>query len=517
MGPLGSMQATQQSATTSRSGERRRATTELRVSWAAPTPFEVAGDMAVDDIVRRADARRSSWIAPYVTRLLVTDAVLAAAVMASCLYSLPHTRPFTLALGVMAGLLWVVVLGLMGGYDRRRLGDGPDEFSKIGQAAVLVIALLSVVSYTFQLVLPRRDVLLAVPLIALLTLFGRYGWRRWLHSRRRQGRAMLRTLVVGEAAAVADVIGHLRRDHHHGIDVVGVCTPVLDRDTSRLCGVDPLGVLSEVPQVVVDHEIDNVVVVGSQITGESLRRLSWALEQTGADLMVAPGLVEVTGAYVSLHPTAGLSLLRVEKPAQRSGRLVVKSLQDRTLGLAMFVVALPVIAAAALAVRLTSQGPAFFSQQRIGQDGNPFTMWKLRSMVVDAEDRKGDLLAQSDRDGLMFKMRSDPRVTPVGSLLRRYSIDELPQLWNVVKGDMSLVGPRPPLPHEYEGYHDAIHRRLRVKPGLTGLWQVSGRADLSWDESVRLDLRYVDNWSPAMDLQILWKTARAVLVGSGAY
>ncbi|HEX8497197.1 MAG TPA: sugar transferase, partial [Actinomycetales bacterium] len=183
-----------------------------------------------------------------------------------------------------------------------------------------------------------------------------------------------------------------------------------------------------------------------------------------------------------------------------------------------FVLSVPLVLVAAAAVRLTSRGPAFFTQERIGRDGTPFTLWKLRSLVVVAEARRtGELLAGSDRDGLMFKLRRDPRITPVGAWLRRFSVDELPQLLNVVRGDMSLVGPRPPLRSEYDLYHDAVHRRMRVKPGLTGLWQVSGRSDLTWEESVRLDLRYVDNWSVALDLQILWKTARAVLLGSGAY
>jgi lipopolysaccharide/colanic/teichoic acid biosynthesis glycosyltransferase len=195
-----------------------------------------------------------------------------------------------------------------------------------------------------------------------------------------------------------------------------------------------------------------------------------------------------------------------------------KAILDRTLGLVLFVAALPVIAIAAVAVKATSRGPAFFAQERMGRDGQPFTLWKLRSMVTNAEAlRTTDLLAQSDRDGLMFKMHRDPRITAVGAQLRRFSLDELPQLWNVVRGEMSLVGPRPPLRAEYDRYHDAVHRRLRVKPGMTGLWQVSGRADLSWEESVRLDLRYVDNWSVALDLQIMWKTGRAVLLGSGAY
>nr|WP_230685256.1 sugar transferase [Cellulomonas sp. JZ18] len=178
---------------------------------------------------------------------------------------------------------------------------------------------------------------------------------------------------------------------------------------------------------------------------------------------------------------------------------------------------LPVVLVAAAAVALTSPGPAFFRQTRIGIDGRPFTMWKLRTMRTDAEEQLAALRTADEGAGVLFKMREDPRVTPVGRVLRRFSVDELPQLWNVVRGDMSLVGPRPPLAREVDAYEDQVHRRLAVKPGVTGLWQVSGRSDLDWDESVRLDLRYADNWSVAMDLMILWKTGRAVLRGAGAY
>ena len=498
-------------------GERRLAAPASRVSWASPAPFSLGSDVEVEQVAKRADARRGAWTGRLSRRLLCTDAVVAGVVMALCVYSMPQTRQWTAVGGVAAAVIWVGVLALLAGYDRRRVGDGPEEFEKVLQAAVLIVAALGLLSYSFQLVLPRRDVLVAVPLTALLTLLGRYAWRRWLHRRRAEGGAMLRTLLVGERSAVVDVVQQLRRQTHHGLVVVGACLPSAQPKAAEVDGVPLMGVLSEVPQVVVDNEIDNVVVVGSQIAGHSLRRLSWALEDTGADLMVAPGLVEVTGAYVSLHPAAGMSLLRVERPAQSSGRLLAKNVQDRTLGSVMLMAALPVVLVAALAVRLTSPGGAFYGQARVGRDGQPFTMWKLRSMVADAEQRMDGITDASDRDGLMFKMRRDPRVTPVGRRLRRYSVDELPQLWNVVRGDMSLVGPRPPLPREYALYHDAVHRRLRVKPGVTGLWQVSGRADLPWEESVRLDLRYVDNWSPAMDLQILWKTLRAVVGGSGAY
>ena len=270
------------------------------------------------------------------------------------------------------------------------------------------------------------------------------------------------------------------------------------------------------PQVVVDRAVETVVVAGTYLSGEALRRLSWALSRAHVQLIVAPDLVEVTGPRLNLRPTAGLVLLEVQTGVPRS-RMLAKTTLDKVLGSALLLAAAPAIGVAALAVRLTSAGPAFYRQTRVGVDGQTFTLWKLRSMYVDADARREAYLAQTDRDGPMFKMRRDPRVTAVGRILRRYSIDELPQLWNVVNGDMSLVGPRPPLEAEVATYADHVHRRLHVRPGLTGLWQVSGRADLSWEESVRLDLRYVDNWSLAMDLLILWKTFRAVVGGSGAY
>jgi exopolysaccharide biosynthesis polyprenyl glycosylphosphotransferase len=197
--------------------------------------------------------------------------------------------------------------------------------------------------------------------------------------------------------------------------------------------------------------------------------------------------------------------------------MVVKRMLDRLLGVALFVALSPLLAAIAIAVKRSSPGPVLFRQLRIGADGRPFQMIKFRSMIEDAEDRRGELDRQDEGNGVLFKIRQDPRVTRVGALLRRYSLDELPQLWNVIRGEMSLVGPRPPLLQEVIGYSDDATRRLRVRPGMTGLWQVSGRSDLSWEESLRLDLRYVDNWSLVLDATILWRTLRAVLSRTGAY
>ena len=497
--------------------ERREAPSRQRLSWAAGIPFVVDPDVvAAGDIAERTLERRTRRAARVRRRVLATDLLVAVAVMAGCVITL-HPTTFTIGVVLVTGVLWVGVLALLGGYDRHRLGDGPEEFGSVIRAALVVVAAMGLAAYSLELFVPRRVVLVGVPLVALLTMLARYGWRRWLHSRRARGVDNDRVLVVGEASAIGAVVADLHREPYHGLSVAGACLPALVVDVAQIGGTPVLGVVSEVPQVVVDHDIDTVIVVGAQLTGRPLRRLSWALEHTGADLMVAPGLVEVTGPNVTLRPAAGLSLLHVERPTARSGRMAAKAVLDRVLGLLAFLVAAPFIGLAALVVRLTSAGPAFFGQRRVGLDGTEFTMWKLRSMVVDADTQVHELAAEDEGNGLLFKMRVDPRVTPVGRVLRRYSLDELPQLFNVVRGDMSLVGPRPSLSREYAQYHDDVHRRVRVKPGLTGLWQVSGRSDLSWEESIRLDLRYVDNWSVAMDLQILWKTARAVLSGSGAY
>ncbi len=268
-----------------------------------------------------------------------------------------------------------------------------------------------------------------------------------------------------------------------------------------------VGAVADVAQVVVDRAVDVVVVAGPTLSPEALRRLSWALDRVGAQLVVVPGLVEVDRPADHVAPGGRAVAAGARGCGARAGGWSPKTVLDRVAGVVLLLAASPIIAVAALAVRLTSSGPAFYRQTRVGVDGAPFTMWKLRSMYVDADRRRRALDEQNDGNGVLFKMRDDPRVTPVGRFLRRYSLDELPQLFNVVRGDMSLVGPRPPLGEEVARYEDAAHRRLRVRPGLTGLWQVSGRSDLSWEESVRLDLRYVDNWSVAMDLMILWKTA----------
>jgi exopolysaccharide biosynthesis polyprenyl glycosylphosphotransferase len=248
-----------------------------------------------------------------------------------------------------------------------------------------------------------------------------------------------------------------------------------------------------------------------------LRDLAWALEKSGTDLCVAPALLDVAGPRTTIRPTAGLPLLHMDHPEFTGARRLIKSAFDRAIALAALTLLLPLFMVIAAAIKLSDGGPALFRQTRVGKDGKVFTLCKFRTMVVDAEQRLAELTGHNDSDGLLFKIRQDPRITRIGKWLRRHSLDELPQLLNVLAGEMSLVGPRPALPDETSAYGYHVRRRLAVKPGITGLWQVNGRSDLPWDEAVRLDVRYVENWSFVLDLQILWKTWSAVWHGDGAY
>ena len=487
-----------------------------RGALAAPdaTARSTDGSLSVD----RPGGR---WQTAYLRRALILDAG-AAVVAAFGAYLVrwgTERHPGYLLLASLFPLLWVAVVAANRGYEARYLVVGSEEFRRVGRAALAVTALVTFAAYLLGYELSRRFVLITLPAVAALSLAGRFGLRKWLHHRRSAGDFLHRVVVVGHEGPVVDLLDRLGEQRYHGLHIVGACLPVTGQRVPLLeAGIPVIGGYDTVAHAVRLTGADTVAVLAAGDLGpEQLRRLAWDLEPTGADLLVAPSLVEVAGPRLSIRPVSGLPLLHVEQPSFSGGRRYFKSVFDRLTAAAALVLLSPLLLVVALAIRIDSPGPAIFKQERIGKDGRPFRLYKFRSMVVDAEAQRSNLLEHNDRDGLMFKMHADPRITRVGGWIRRYSIDELPQLVNVAVGQMSLVGPRPPLPDEVEKYADHVRRRLLVRPGLTGLWQVSGRADLSWEESIRLDLRYVDNWSFALDLQILWKTGRAVLGGSGAY
>jgi exopolysaccharide biosynthesis polyprenyl glycosylphosphotransferase len=415
-------------------------------------------------------------------------------------------------------LLWWVVVRLCGGYDPRFIGVGSDEFRKIFNAGVSLTAAVAITSYVTRFEFARGYVAIALPTATALDLYARYRLRKRLHLRRGLGHHMQRVVAVGHPDSVASLIAELRRDAHHGLSVVGACLTE-NAGLSTISGVPVLGGIDHTRSAVDTLRADTVAVLACpELSGARMRELAWELEDSGTDVYVAPTLLDVAGSRTTIRPIAGLPLLHMEHPRREGGGLALKTLFDRAAAAVALIVLAPVFAAIALAIKVEDDGPVFFKQVRVGRNSQTFKVWKFRTMIVDAERQKALLAAHNEGNGALFKMRRDPRVTKPGAWLRRYSLDELPQLINVLRGDMSLVGPRPALPEEtarYDGTH--MERRLVVKPGITGLWQVSGRSDLSLTDSMRLDVHYVENWSLFLDLQILWKTGWAVIGGSGAY
>jgi exopolysaccharide biosynthesis polyprenyl glycosylphosphotransferase len=480
----------------------------------------------VSNYVTIAHSRRGNavshptlWMRTYLRRAVILDFTIAviSSMLAIQVRFGVHATPRYVALSLMFPLLWVLILWFSGAYDDRYIGIGPDEFRKVLNAGVSLTAGLAIVSYAVNTELSRAYLLLTMPSVSVLDLIVRYAMRKRLHRARAQGRCMGTVLAVGHEPAVADLVTELRRDSHHGLRVIAAC---LTRQTSRrmVAGVTVVGGLGDVAVAARRYGIDTVAVLSCpEIDGVTLRQLAWELEKTGTDLCVAPALLDVAGPRTTIRPIAGLTVLHVDHPQLSGPRQALKEIFDRMVAGMALILLSPLLLVLAAVIRLSDRGPALFTQTRVGKDGCTFKIYKFRTMVVDAEQRLDELRDRNDCDGVLFKMRGDPRVTAIGSRLREWSVDELPQLINVVRGEMSLVGPRPALPDEAAKYADHVRRRLVVKPGLTGLWQVNGRSNLSWGESVRLDLRYVENWSFALDLQILWKTFSVILRRSGAY
>ncbi|MCK0112302.1 sugar transferase [Ornithinimicrobium sp. F0845] len=405
---------------------------------------------------------------------------------------------------------WVLMLNLHSAYDGRFTGHGVQEYRQVFHASLMLFAVLAIGAYALKVDVARGYVLLAFPLGTLLLLASRYAARRWLVRQRRAGQLSDRVLLVGDRDNVEQLVVALRRTPDAGYNVLGACVDDAPAAT-EVAGVPVVGSEGDVLVRAVDLNVDVIAVSSSAGLGSSgLRRLGWALEGTDIDLVVAPGIMDVAGPRVRTRPVQGLPLIHVEAPTFDGPALVVKNLMDRAVAALGLALLSPVFLCLAAMIAFHDRGPVFFRQERVGRDGRTFRMLKFRTMHTEAEAALPSLMAANDGAGPLFKIKDDPRVTRLGRVLRRYSVDELPQLINVLRGEMSLVGPRPPLPREVLAYEADTRRRLLVKPGMTGMWQIGGRSNLSWTESVRLDLYYVENWTPLLDLMILWRTVRVV-------
>ncbi|MET3469463.1 sugar transferase [Microbacterium sp. 1262] len=411
--------------------------------------------------------------------------------------------------------VWMWTLSLADTRDHRIIGAGAEEYARIARSSLSLFGVIAILAFLARVDLARGFLLISLPVGVGMLLFSRWLWRQWLVAKRSVGEYSARVLLVGSEASVTHLARELKRMPGSGYRVVGACVP-----SGRVAGtvkgtkIPIMGSVDAVAQAMAATGADTVAVTSTdELPPDKVKQISWGLEAGRQHLVLAPSIVDIAGPRVQTRPVAGVPLMHVETPKFSRGQLFLKRTVDIIASVIGVVLLSPVLLFLALSVRLSSQGPVFFRQTRVGLRGREFTMLKFRTMIVNAEDML-EALAKQQRDSgneVLFKMKNDPRVTPVGRVMRKFSLDELPQLFNVIGGSMSLVGPRPPLPSEVAKYADHVHRRFLVKPGITGLWQVSGRSSLSWEESVRLDLSYVENWSLVSDLVIVARTARAAL------
>ncbi len=478
----------------------------------------------------RVDSGKS-WAKRYRRWLRITDAaIVAIAVAAAYAFHFEEGQPILtrggaggsyLAVSIAIVMVWFLALEVHRTREETVLGIGSEEYKRVLDATLGVFGGMAIIVILLGIDVVRSHFALALPAGALLLLVNRWQWRAWLNRQRLFGHYLSKVIVVGERADVEYVIRQFGKVSGAAYEVVGAALPAGYTENHLQISAERIPVLCDVDSVAgkVAETGANAVVVAGRLHGgnRSIRQLGWALESTKAGLVLASSLTDVAGPRIHWRPVEGLPLMHVELPRFTGGKHILKRLVDIVASAAALLVLSPLLCALAWIIVRDSKGPVFFRQERVGRNGERFKMVKFRSMVTSAEQDLAALRDLNEGAGLLFKLKNDPRITTCGRWLRKYSLDELPQFWNVLKGDMSLVGPRPQLPCEVEGYEGDVSRRLLIKPGITGLWQINGRSNLGWDESVRWDLYYVENWSLTGDIMILWRTLRVVLHPVGAY
>ena len=472
----------------------------------------------------RSQPLKLRWPARYLLATTVTDAlaILAALTLAQLVRFGPDSLVYAAAagleyVGLAAGIaaVWLIALSATRSRAPRLVGVGSAEYQRVTNATLITFGLLAILAFLLRIDLARGYLAIALPTGLVLLLIGRKLWRVQLTQLRRRGRCLTGALIVGSATDVREVIAQLRANLTAGYRPIGV---VMTDAVASVFEDLPVIALESLADISRSSRTRAVMVAGNLPGGsEQLRTIGWSLESSSTELILVSSLTDVAGPRIHMRPVEGLPMVHVQLPQYTGFTYTVKRLIDVSVAGLSLVLLAPLFGIIALAVALEDGGPVLFRQRRIGVGGTSFSMLKFRSMVPDAEARRGEISGLDEGNGVLFKVRNDPRITRVGALIRRYSLDELPQLLNVLAGQMSLIGPRPPLPSEVDRYEDAATRRLLIKPGITGLWQVSGRSNLSWEESVKLDLYYVENWSVTGDFLILLRTVRAVMRREGAY
>jgi exopolysaccharide biosynthesis polyprenyl glycosylphosphotransferase len=435
----------------------------------------------------------------------------------------PSSSEYVMVSGIVAAS-WLVTLSAHRTRSPRVIGAGAEEYRRVWLATLSLFGAIAIFSMVLKFDIVRGYLMIALPVGLVVLIAGRFTARRIVvGTRKKRSRFMTRVLIVGSASAVRDLARSLARDASAEYQVVGACVAgTYTQDEINITGLGSIPTYGDDANVVNALALTGADAVAlcatERLDGRGIRDLSWELERRDVDLMVAPGVVDVAGPRLMMRPVAGLPLIHVEKPQYGAAKRFQKRAFDVILSTLILTFALPLMIVVAIGVKLSSGGPVFYMSDRIGLQRKPFKMIKFRTMVDGADQALDSLIPFNDcAGGVLFKIRRDPRVTPIGRFLRKHSIDELPQFINVLKHEMSVVGPRPPVPREVKDYDNQCKRRLLVRPGITGLWQVSGRSNLSWEDSVRLDLFYVENWSMVADLLIVVKTIKEMVAGSGAY
>jgi exopolysaccharide biosynthesis polyprenyl glycosylphosphotransferase len=480
-----------------------------------------------------AKARAHQWKQVHRRTVFVVDALILAVVATVAQMVASHAAPSGGAVGMSSiqatGLLvvlavgWLVALEVQQSRDISLIGIGAEEYRRVTFATAWVFGMFAVTAVLLDISVPRAQVSVVLGLGLVALVIGRHCIRKRLARRRLRGEFITRVVVLGNPESAGVLCRSFGRSTDTGYRVVGACIPdfvgeigdELDTPSGR---VPILGDGRTVQNALDLTSADALAVAAGEHLGQrKMKKLLWQLESAGTDLIVMPGVTDVAGPRVQMRPIDNLPLFHIAPPRQDGPSAISKRLFDMVLSTVALICAMPILLLAACAIKLDDGGAIIFRQERVGHHGRPFRIFKLRTMSVNADARKESERSSANDSGVFFKSACDSRVTRVGRFLRASSIDELPQLLNVLGGSMSVVGPRPLVPGEGESVEDFVQRRGLVKPGITGLWQISGRSDLSEDERIRLDHSYVDNWSCVLDLLIVWRTARAVLRREGAY